>query len=260
MKKTIFFLLCLLAGVCFFSCQDDKNDDIGNSIPPSTEGMLLDGGSIGSISFYCKEIDKTVIVNDYESVVLFLRLNRDTWTYWSDNKDEMNSINKIEKDYCWKKSSFILESYEEHKNNDHVWWPDLFTAYTNGEVSVTCNKTLFGEKAGTNLSSYFSINADSRCIPIGIENPKLLYNFGEEIPNNMSKFFEKGTWLQPIYAIKFAQYPSEKYDELTLQISFPMLIEHVTSYALAKYKGKELDSLYTEATYKAECPIKFNWK
>lgn len=203
---------------------------------------------------------KTKVVQDYDAFKLYLFLNRDAYTYMSDNVNEMRSISKIEDECCREKSLFILEDYKEYKNKDSVGWPVLFTAYTNGEVSVTCDKMLFGEKAGANLSSYFSISAESACIPIGIENPRLLYRFGEEIPNNLSELFVRGTWLQPKYILQFAKLPSEKYDELTFNISFPILIEHMRNYAVAKYKGKELASKYSEVTYKAECRIKFNWK
>lgn len=274
MKKVIYILFCLLGGVSLLSCQSEDGEQ--NAIPgvnPPVEGTLLDGGEIASVSLYCVENDKSVfgmpmseyypktkVVQDYDAFKLYLFLNRGAYTYKSDDVNEMRSIGKIEDEYSREKSQFILKNYKEYEKKDSVGWPVLFTAYANGEVAVTCDKTLFGEKAGVNLSSYFSISAESACIPVGIENPRILYNFGEEIPNNLSDFLAKGTWLQPKYILQFAKLPSEKYEELTLYISFPILIEHVRDYAVAKYKGIELASKYSESTYKAECRIKFNWK
>lgn len=275
MKKVIFFLLCLLGGVSLLSCQseDAEQSVMPDEINVPIEGTLLDGGEIASVSLYCVENDKSVfgmpmseyypktkVVQDYDAFKLYLFLNRGAYRYKFDDVNEMRSIGKIEDEYSREKSQFILENYKEYEKKDSVGWPVLFTAYANGEVAVTCDKTLFGEKAGVNLSSYFSISAESACIPIGIENPRILYNFGEEIPNNLSVFFAKGTWLQPKYILQFAKQPSEKYEELTLYISFPILIEHMRDYAVAKYKGIELASKYSETTYKAECRIKFNWK
>lgn len=275
--KSIFFLFCLLGVVSLFSCQSEESDEgpnvTPNGINAPIEGTLLDGGEIASVSLYCLENDvsgfgmplseyypKIKIVQDYNAFTLYLFLNRDAYTYMSDDANEMRSIGKIEDEYCKEKSWFLLEDYKKYKKKNPVGWPVLFTAYANGEVSVTCDKILFGEKIGTNLSSYFSISAESACIPIGIENPRLLYDFGQKIPNNLSEFFVRGTWLQPKYILQFAKQPSEKYEELTLYISVPILIEHMRDYAVAKYKGIELASKYSEATYKAECRIKFNWK
>ena len=103
--------------------------------------------------------------------------------------------------------------------------------------------------------------ARSRCLPIGIENPRMLYNFGDDIPTDMDKFFVKGTWLQPKYYLQFKELPTERFDELTLTVTFPMIREHVWDYAVAKYRGEDITTAkLTEDVYKAECPIKFEWE
>lgn len=272
--------LCILLGICIClfcqSCQKDEigtiTDGIKDEITANLEGTLLDGGEISDISLFCIENNKSMIgehwyeyyqktksVQDYNSFKLYLILNRNAPIYKSDNKDEMASIGKIEDEYQKERSRFILESYKTYHQNNITWWPVLFTAFINGDLTITCDKTLFGEKPGTNLLPYFSVFSQSPCLPIGVENPKFLYNFGETISTEATKFFAKETWLQPEYYLQFAKIPDEKYEELTLCISIPMTIEHTRDIAVSKYKGVELDQKFTEAVFSSKCQIKFNW-
>ena len=277
MKKCIFMVLYGL--VCLFcqSCQSEDieandNHSITDEINANIEGTLLDGGEISDISLYCIENNKSMIgkqwyeyypatktVSDYSSFKLILMLNRNAPIYVANDIDERASIAKIEYEYVKEKSQFIYENYKKYKESNPARWPDLFTSYINGELSITCDKVLFGEQPGTNLSLYFTVSAESPCIPIGIENPKLLYEFGEELPVEVQKLFAKGTWLQPEYFLQFAKLPSEKYEDLTLHVTLPMIIEHVRDIAVSKYKGINLDNKYSESVFKTDCLIKFNW-
>lgn len=277
MKKCIFLMLSGL--VCLFSqsCQNEEigandNHSITDEINANTEGLLLDGGEISDISLFCIENNKSMIgkqwyeyypetktVSDYSSFKLILMLNRNAPIYIAEDIDERTSIAKIEYEYVIEKSLFIYENYKKYKESNPAGWPDLFTAYLNGELSITCDKILFGQQPGTNLSSYFTVSAKSPCIPLGIENPKLLYKYGEELPIEVPKLLTKGTWLQPEYNLQFAKLPDEKYEDLTLYVTLPMVIEHVRDIAVSRYKGTELDNKYSEAAFKADCLIKFNW-
>lgn len=271
-----FSLLAFFVGICFLSCQDDDSSDNECGFKgPDIEGTLLDGGTILDISLYCVENEqpigtgepywryysRTKTVKDYNAFKLFLFLNRDAHVYTSSDADEMRAIKMIEDDYCKEKSLFILEKYNDcMKKGKPSGWPVLFTAYANGEVSITCDKVLYGQQPGTNLSSYFTVFSPSQtCVPVGVEEPKLLYGFGEEMPTVMSEFFVNETWLQPEYNLWFSKRPSEKYDDLTLFISVPMIVEHTRDIAVAKYRGTELASKYSEKVLNAECRIRFNW-
>ncbi len=276
MKKRAFFIL--FSFVCLFcqSCQNEETEANETSkIDVPRVGLLLDGGQISDISLYCIEDNKSMIgelwyeyyaktktVSDYSSFKLCLMLNRNAGSYYPDDLNERAAIARLEAKYVKEKSLFIYERYENYiiERQEEIGWPDLFTAYTNGDLSITCDKILFGEQPGTNLSSYFTVSSKSPCVPIGIESPRILYDFGEQIPTDVSRLFMKGTWLQPEYDFRFAKQPAEKYEELTLYISLPLLKEHVRNMVIASYKGTEFGQKLTESECKAECLIKFNWE
>jgi hypothetical protein len=277
MNKVIILLsICL----CIFcqSCQDDdveaNTDEVKSGLYLDSYGKLIDGGQISDVNLYCIENHRTTIgelwyeyyprvktVQDYNSFKLCLMLDRDAPVYTSSDKEEMFSIYKIEAEYQRERSKFIMESYDKYKYSQKtdVEWPDLFTAFINGDLSITCDKIIFGEQPGTNLISYFSVLYESPCVPIGIENPKFLYDFGDDKPTEAANLFINGTWLQTKYYLEFSKEPDEKYEELTLSISLPMTIEHTRDIAVAKYKGLELNQSYSEAVFSSKCKIKFNW-
>ena len=283
MKHYFSFLLCILSGITLFSCQSDEPGPAEVYI--DSKGSLWDGGEISGIDFYCIEKYNSHIGEPYYQYNpkvktlknysdFYLQLEFKTKGHDAPSAADAQII-IIQKDYKKSKSSFIVTEYDKfrQKNQRDEEWPNLFTAYINGVVSIACDKVLFGEEPGTNLDKYFNVNryyavhdmfvenAGSRCLPIGIENPRMLYNFGDEIPSDMDKFFIKGTWIQPEYYLQFKELPTEKYDELTLSVTFPMIREHVWDYAVAKYRGKAVTTAkLTEAVCKADCPIKFEWE
>lgn len=275
MNKVFIFLSICLCAICQ-SCQNDNfeasTDVIKDEINADPEGLLLNGGEISDISLYCIENNKSMIgeqwyeyypkiktVQDYNSFKLYLILNRNAPIYTSSDKEEMATIGKIETEYQKERATFIVESYNEHRQKYDTEWPVLFTAFINGDLSITCDKIIFGEEPGTNLISYFSVFSQSPCVPIGVENPRFLYDFGEDKPTEAAKLFVKETWLQPEYLLEFSKQPDEKYEELTLFISLPMTIEHTRDIAVSKYKGIELNQNYSEAVFSSKCPIKFKW-
>ena len=260
--------------VCLFcqSCQNEEieaSDNIEGIVAPVV-GRLLDGGAISDVSFYCLDFPrcytehwleyyaKIKTVSDYDSFRFCLMLHRDAWQYCSNDSAEMKSIYKIEYECEQERSQFIVESYNNYEGIRG--WPVLFTAYLNGDLSITCDKVLFGEQPGTNLSSYFTVSSKSDCVPVGIENPQILYDFGEEIPREVPKLFVKGTWLQPDYWLDFLEPPVEKYEELTLYLSLPMIKEHLRYVAVSKYRGTEYKPRFSESVFNTKCTIRFNWK
>ena len=255
MKHLFPVILCILSGMGFISCHNDDDEPIPKGVPqPSLEGTLLDGGWISDVSLYCVEYNKshggadyypkTKTVKDYTDFWLEIMLHMEAPRYMSDDVNEMAAIQKLEREYTKERSSFILEAYREYnsKKYQHVGWPDLITAYTDGEVSITCDKTLYGEAPGTNLSKHFKVRFPFKCLPVGVVDSKLLYGYDDEMPTEMSKIFVNEAWLRPGYDFVFTDPPSERYDELTLYLTMPMIKEHVRDYVVAKYKGRELDS------------------
>ena len=289
MKPFIKTLLCFFAGLSFVSCQSDEIES-GDAVTPSdTEptndtdqtaglyislvGTLLDGGRVSGISLKCLPTyhddsetgqdwwtyyPNIKTINSYLN--LYLKIDNNGSRYRTDNLDEMDAISDIESEYYKEKSSFIKDEYYAYEllNKKDAQWPELYTAYVNGDVKITCDKELFGVKPGDALNKYMTVYADCDCLPIGVENPRMLYNYGDELPSNLEQFFVKETWIRTKYLLSFPEEPSERYEELTLYISFPMLIEHARDMAVAAYKGTELKEKYTEVVYTSECTIRFN--
>ncbi len=266
MKKTTIILLCCMLTAVFSACESES-DDVGNSPMPDREGLLIDGGRISKVGLYCLEYNpvydswssyypKVKTLNDYSDIASFcLWLHDERWVYTTDNLEEMMAITSLEEDYCRKKSSFILDVY---KQKNKPGWPDFYTAYTKGEVTITCDKTLFGEAPGTNLTQHFVIYDNGCIIPTGVESHELGYISCGDPTTLMSERFPVGVWLQPKYTMQFQTFPEEKYDSMTLRLTMPLIIEHTTEYAVETYKGKNPTPKFTEEVFTAECPIKFN--
>ena len=280
--KTASYLLCCMLAASFSACDCDDNP-VEPAPVPNLVGTMVDGGTISKVGLYCLKDEpmydawfnyypKVKTVEDYSDISsLCLLLHDDQWTYTTDNVEEMMAITSLEDAYFKKKSSMIVEAYEQYKASDfyrnadryhdtrHLWgWPEFFTAYTNGEVAITCDKTLFGEAPGTNLASHFVIDGYQGCMPVGVESPELRYDFFDEQPVMMSECFPMGVWLQHQYMVHFQTYPAEKYDDITLSLTMPLMIEHIRDYAVAAYRGSSQLPQFTEQVFKAACTIKFN--
>ena len=87
----------------------------------------------------------------------------------------------------------------------------------------------------------------------------MLYGYEDELPSLTSERFPDGAWIQHEYRMELNTIPLEQYDSLTLHLSIPMTIEHVRDYMMSTYRGDSIGSRYTEQTFEADCPIKFNW-
>ena len=281
MRNYFNILLGILSCISLFACSDDNS--IGNSPPLYATGLLLDGDGISKVGFYCIEKDslrhfnyndevgyapKTKTIGDYSDMLLCISIH--SW-YYSDwissrygltNEAEKEKISKLKREYYKSKSALLVEDLDSFANHSRETvgrlWPAFFTAYVNGEVTITCDKPLYGELPGTNLGKYFDVISSGGCLPVGKESTRLLYHFGQKLPTDMEELFPQEAWLQPYYELHFKELPSEKYDNLTLHLSFPMTIEHSLDYVVSQYNGRGF-SRYTETVFEADCPINFNW-
>ena len=170
----------------------------------------------------------------------------------------MLGAESIQLDYHMQKVQFINKSY--HKQPNGIGWPPVFSAYLNGEAKITCDKVLFGEPAGSNLGPHFNIKPNILCLPVGKEEPKLLYDYGDTIPQTWNERLCNEVWIQKEYILNLAEEPSEKYDEITLQLSLPLTIEHTWNWSVAKYNGEDPSPIYSDTTFHAECKMKFKWE
>ena len=265
-------LYSLFWGLLFSACQsDDEEPDKNELVNVDPTGLLLDGGSISDVLLYCLPEDgnsiglqwweyypMTKTLKDYSKLRLYIMFEEKASVYRSDNQQEMNEINKMEHKVVREKSQFIVDELKKYqKSGNPAPWEDFYTAYVNGKVTITCDKALFGEKAGEDLSKYFSLLGESYCMPVGIENPRLLYNYGDAMPLVMKDFLVDRSWVRHHYWLEFQTYPAEKYEELTFTLTFPLTIEHTHDYAASQYMGKNEDMRLSTSTFTSECLIRF---
>lgn len=293
MKKYLNMLLFALAFAGLASCQSNEEETENGQIEVQDEqtgvedgqaevnidgtGLLLDGGEISGVSLYCLEKNrtefgeqwqdyyaKTKTVKGYSEISLDIKVNRDAPGYYTTDTAEYRAISQLEAKYYKEKTAFIVDEMESYRRSSipgkMAAWPDFLTAYINGEVVITCDKVLYGEEPGTNLSGHFNVLSGTQCLPVGVDNPSLLYNYGDQMPTLLSEYLPTGAWLQPDYWLEFDNQPSEKYDNITLHLTFPLLIEHSRDYAVALYKGNNSDMKYTERVFNADCSINFDWE
>lgn len=191
MKNYIILLLSAIFGALMCSCNDDEPSIDG--CPPPYAAYFISGGDIYDANLYCLNyrdyndmptdefLALTKYVKDYDDFKLCIKLKY----------DNIHSIGRLyaQNQYETKNYSFYIDALNNYTETNKYCFPKIATAYINGEVTITCDKTLFGEAPGTNLSKYFTISDTSPCIIIGRENPKFLCNFGEELPKDMPSFF-----------------------------------------------------------------------
>ena len=267
MKHFLSILLCAICGLCLNSCGNEETIDPGWCDfpgPMPSEGYLIDGGRITGISLYGIQstsntanawpdyYKRTQKFTSYSKVTLALSMSCSAQIYEPNDKEEMDGINMIENEYEKERGGFILENFMTKK-----WtvWNNIYTAYVNGEVSIVCDKKLWDKTPGTNLIEHFINVKPIGCLPVGIESPKMLYNYDEEKPSNLTKILVDEGWLITQYYLKFATEPIEKYHELTCHITMPMTLEHIRDYAVAKYKGEETGPIFTNQVFETDCKI-----
>ena len=278
MKHYLTFFMLFGFAVSFLSCQKDEDEIPNPPYNPNYEGIRSDGAKISDINLYCLEKDvmskggsgvwfnyypKIKTINDYANIQLLIMINDGNPLRKLDSEEENREIERMVKEYELAKTSFFMEAIHKyvdtHKQQGNAYWSYFYSACVNGEVNITCDKTLFSEPPGTNLSKYFNIIAESHCIPVGLETPTLNYGFEDELPELMNDYLPNGVWLQPKYGLLFHSLPSEKYDSLNFHLTIPMTIENRWEYWISVYRGTPLDSKYIDRTFEADCLIKFKW-
>ena len=285
MRKALYFVFAM--SVLLFSCNKDEKEEGReggeNAMDMPLEGLMMDAGEIAELQLY--GLQKAVYMSgfdipavyrdevkdkgelvfpDYQSIRLYAWFVRHGYGLIEDSA-KATKILRMERDYYYHKTDFILEQYNKlYQLQTPVEWPLLFTAYVNGDVTLTCNKTLFGKDSGKNLSQHFMVSPAYCCVPIGRgENSEMLYSFNdiEKLSTGicMTDFFKKDSWMQSAYLIRFIDKPTERYDELTFTLTFPASLEHVREFCTSKYKGENAPMRVTDTTYTASFTAKFNW-
>ena len=270
MKHYLITTIGILA-IALSSCHSDEEiDDYLDYPQPPSFGLLYDGGTISELNMYCTPKDELPDANDYlqrvktidsySDLMLYIKIDDNKPRYECENTKDRQNISVMKMEYYREKTAFILKKFEEDLW-EYLWKDvDFFTAYTRESVTISCDRVLFGEEPGTDLSKYFNIDAQAPIMAVGIENPKMLYAFGSDLPETMDQYFPNETWLQPRYEITLAKEPEEKYDSITFRFSMPITVEDVDAYMVDKYYGKDSGQKLEKVDLNAECLVKFDWK
>ena len=228
---------------------------------------MLDGGYIHNLLIHVPPESEAYVIHDpeapfdnYSTMQLklhfedsfdkekFIKENHLSNKEWYELKDSLYT-------YYQNRTAFIQEELENYKQ-EHPWF--LYnTAYINGEVTVTCDKTLFGKTSGENLAQYFNIESRALFTPRGIENTVLTCIFDEDAPKKVNEFFTKETWTEGVYILRFDSIPEEKYNELKLTVTMPLKLEHTHKYMLNKLKGIDEKVEMTDKTVSASFTARF---
>lgn len=270
MKKVLYIVFAM--SLMLISCSKDKSEELvyGPTYDPyEGVGNMYAGEGAAELGFYC--IDKGATgqspwfeyypqvktLKNYSSLRFILQF--DELSYVLTNKD----IHPLEVDYLNTKNKFMQEAYIQYCEQPHehgLNWPMFFTGYVNGDVAISCDKTLFGQQPGTNLSKFFKISSGLTCLPLGRENPEMLYTFGDSLPQRMSDFLQKDTWLGQHYWLEFLEEPNERPDEITFTLSFPVTIERVREYLSSISKGNNAELQTSDVSHVKQCTVKFDWE
>lgn len=251
--------------------------------PPPVFGMMFDAAEIKGMQMSCYMFN-TAWKSDasgldghykysvkqygekfrnYKLVGIYVGVDRGGNGLSNDTTKIAKDINNLVWDWYYSKTDFMMEEWNKRNTTDG--WPLFFTAYINGNVQLSCDKGLFGQLPGEDLSPHFKVwPANIGCLPIGREKPEMLYGCEdhEQLQSGvpMPDFFKKDTWMQFGYLIGFMDEPTERYDEITFTLTFPASLEHVREFVTSKYKGENAPMRVTDTTFTASFKAKFNWE
>ena len=277
--------ICFLLVMAFLSCSKDEDDTCNSKYreqpSPDQVGTVIDGGELSetSLQINCLGLNpetNTIVssssypflapFNDYSTMVFPFYLVRKEETALTEllsslNESEVIQIGNLYREHNKERVAFLIDAYFNKYTTIQYnqSWPFFCTAYINGDVSVICDKTLFGEAPGSNLARHFSFESYP-CMMVGIDEPILVYGFDDELPTDADGVFPQGAWLKAAYSMRFRDIPSEKYDDITFTLSIPVIREHCRKYIVYQYMGKELESKYSECTITGACHLQFDWK
>lgn len=250
LQQILFVCLCALAFVGINSCSGDEAPRPVPQPIPRFYG-ITDGANLANINLSYQQSSRA---GDYfKDFHLFINLKYDPL------HPSLNAVEELEDEYLAERYSFIEEKVTWFGNA-----PRYFAAYVNGDVTITCDKTLFGKEPGEPLNEYFTLDKQASpftCQVAGVDEPRFLHGFGEEQPDAMSDIFTKEAWLftRPVYAFTLKEQPTEKYSRVTFYMTFPVKKEHTWEYAKAIYDGEKPVKIFSEEVFTAECTINFKW-
>ncbi len=273
--KTNTFILIALCAYVFSSCEKKEVIDIedvntpsnNNYTPEDPYGTMFDGGLLQTLDIdahpsnykYYNSSNQTF--DDYSVMGLLVEpayseiAVRTIYDYLS--TEEATALNDSVYNYGRKRTSFIQQALKNNAEARRHAWVPYGTAYINGDVAITCDKTLFGKEPGENLAEYFKVRPYALYTVRGIENPVLTYILDEDTPKKVNEFFTNETWTEYEYTISFDSIPDEKYNELTLTMTMPLKVEHIHRYFQYKVRGYDRAMEITSKTISGSFTARF---
>ncbi len=276
--RHLILLICSCVSLAFFSCHtiDSDEPEASGAFPywlPAP--MYNEIGTSGIYSYYFDTISKKFSVTEngkpfadsltsYNHAEIYVDYKYDG-KYWDEfvKDEQFDTIKKLSAQYCKEKIAFITEAFN-NRNDKNLRWIPFSGRYLEGDVSITCDKALYGEYPGTNLVKYFEIIAEDHkwCIVSGIEDPQIVNGFDDWAPKQLSAYCSKGCWLVNgicLPAFRFIYAPSEKYSDITFTITVPILTENTYSYVAAKYLNKQIGQPYRHEVFTTQLTMYFKW-
>ena len=270
-KLKLLFILIALCACVFSSCEKEKvTEEVKTPLdftPEDPYGTMFDGGLLQTLnidvspSSYKHYSSSDQTFDDYSAMGLLVEPEysesavNSIYDYLS--TEEATALNDSVYHYGRERTSFVQQALKNNADARHYAWVPYGTAYINGDVTVTCNKTLYGKEPGENLAEYFNVRSYALYTIRGIENPVLTYILDEDVPKKVNEFFTNETWTEYEYTISFDSIPEEKYDEISLTMTMPLKVEHIHKYFQNKVRGFDRTMEITTKTISGSFTARF---
>lgn len=270
--KHIIILLILFFGVS--SCSN-QHEPI--TLIPEKLYSVADGTIISGIDFFCMPFKKesyrdlgfsgvkdyensTKTVSSYYDFFFILEIRQDNQTYHFSDKDKEKILQSELNSYLHSKGDVLRENLNYHANiGDEFGYglDQFFTAYVDGEVEISCDKTLFGLSPGTNITKYLKIIYNYTCQPCGAVEPYSIIHCEDIEKSLKNSVFSDEAWVRFKYCFCFNEKPEEDYEDLTFHIKFPIIKESASLYFSSLIKGNINYQQFEKEIYESETKIQF---
>lgn len=257
MKDRLFTLLLFLASFMLISCSDDEDNNAGAYLDPSG-GVILSPEEFpfeyGVFAGDNMDYNYPFVFEDslrrykerkplaYDNMVLFT-------FYVTLDAEELRKKTEEIIGLQTSRSTMFLGNYRRLILDEVGKWErygkhlraaesSSFTSSIDGDVTITADKVLFGQEAGTDLSEHFNVlEPNPFVLSADLESPKIIYNAKEYMPTRISELFIKGSYASTHYAFYLTDIPEENYDEINFTVTIPVEDQYIYSY----YKKLESD-------------------
>lgn len=272
LKTILFVTYCVITVSCLNENELEPNQ---NFVIPYADYTLIDGCKIEDIKLYCLNVNehlygedwwekfaRTKVVKNYSEIELLVDVteNHSIMDVFEDSLTNKKLYNRRVAFYK-EKCNPLTSDYARNIHSDFKYsLPNFFAAYINEEVRITCDKALFGEAPGTNLTKYFAPLNYAGCLPVGVLTTELVRGFSDAPAETMDQLLIDEAWLLNRYYFSFKVYPKEKYDNITLHLEMPVKKEYVNDYLASEWTKSEIVTRFVDTSYKSDCKILFDWE